>query len=54
MHDVANVHDGSPPQTNVVQVDGKSAVLLSVIKGGATSTLSIISGNKAYCRALCR
>src|SRR5437588_11271376 len=41
MRDVANVHDGSPPQTNVVHVDGKSAVLLAVVKAGATSTLSI-------------
>src|SRR5467141_2421412 len=46
MRDVANVHDGSPPQTNVVHVDGKSAVLLAVVKSGATSTLSIISGIK--------
>src|SRR5712672_2609404 len=46
MRDVAYVHDGSPPQTNVVHVDGKSAVLLSVVKAGATSTLSIISGIK--------
>src|SRR3977135_1428725 len=46
MRDVANVHDGSPPQTNVVHVDGKNAVLLSVVKAGATSTLSIISGIK--------
>jgi len=46
MRDVAYVHDGSPPQTNVVHVDGKSAVLLSVIKSGATSTLSIIAGIK--------
>jgi multidrug efflux pump subunit AcrB len=37
---------GSPPQTNVVHVDGKSAVLLAVVKAGATSTLSIISGIK--------
>src|ERR1700712_3012485 len=43
MRDVAYVHDGSPPQTNVVKVDGKSAVLLAVIKSGAASTLSIIS-----------
>ncbi|MDB5482301.1 MAG: transporter, partial [Caulobacteraceae bacterium] len=47
MRDVAFVHDGSPPQTNVVHVDGHSAVLLSVIKSGATSTLSIIAGVKA-------
>src|SRR5579859_6060929 len=47
MRDVAFVHDGSPPQTNVVHVDGHSAVLLSIIKSGATSTLSIIAGVKA-------
>ena len=47
MRDVAFVHDGSPPQTNVVHVDGQSAVLLSIIKSGATSTLSIISGVKS-------
>jgi multidrug efflux pump subunit AcrB len=46
MRDVAYVHDGNPPQTNVVKVDGKNAVLLSVVKSGATSTLSIISGIK--------
>jgi multidrug efflux pump subunit AcrB len=46
MRDVANVHDGSPPQSNVVHVDGKSAVLLAVVKAGAASTLSIISGIK--------
>src|ERR1700760_4236841 len=43
MRDVAYVHDGAPPQTNVVHVDGKNAVLLSVVKTGATSTLAIIS-----------
>jgi multidrug efflux pump subunit AcrB len=46
MRDIAYVHDGNPPQTNVVKVDGKNAVLLSVVKSGATSTLSIISGIK--------
>src|SRR5258707_3932595 len=46
MRDVAYVHDGSPPQTNVVHVDGRSAVLLAVVKAGAASTLSIISGIK--------
>jgi multidrug efflux pump subunit AcrB len=44
MRDVAYVHDGSPPQTNVVHVNGKNAVLLTTLKAGATSTLSIISG----------
>jgi multidrug efflux pump subunit AcrB len=46
MRDVAHVHDGSPPQTNVVKVSGTNAVLLSVIKSGATSTLAIIAGIK--------
>jgi multidrug efflux pump subunit AcrB len=44
MHDVAYVHNGSPPQTNVVRVDGKSAVLLTIIKTGTASTLDIIQG----------
>jgi multidrug efflux pump subunit AcrB len=44
MRDVAFVHDGSPPQMNVVHVDGKSAVLLGVEKSGNTSILDIISG----------
>jgi multidrug efflux pump subunit AcrB len=47
MRDVAHVHDGSPPQTNAVHVDGKSAVLLAIVKSGAISTLNIISGIKA-------
>jgi multidrug efflux pump subunit AcrB len=46
MRDVAFVHDGSPPQTSVVHVDGKSAVLLGVVKSGSASTLDIISGIK--------
>jgi len=44
MRDVADVHNGSPPQTNVVRVDGKSAVLLTIIKTGSASTLDIIKG----------
>lgn len=47
MRDVAFVHDGSPPQTSVVHVDGKSAVLLGVEKAGDTSILDIISGIKS-------
>jgi multidrug efflux pump subunit AcrB len=46
MHDVATVHDGSPPQTNVVQVNGKNAVLMTILKAGSASTLDIISGVK--------
>ena len=47
MRDVAYVHDGSPPQTSVVHVNGKSAVLLGVVKSGSASTLDIISGIKS-------
>ena len=46
MRDVAFVHDGSPPQTNVVQLDGKKGVLMSVLKIGSASTLDIIAGIK--------
>ncbi len=47
IRDVANVHDGNAPQTNVVHVDGARSVLLSVLKNGATSTLDIVAGVKA-------
>lgn len=40
---VAHVRDGSPPQTNVVRVDGRRAVLMPALKNGNISTLSIVS-----------
>src|SRR4030081_2433189 len=46
MRDVAYVHDGSPPQINAVHVNGASAVLLTIMKAGASSTLDIIKGVK--------
>ncbi|MGY4474544.1 efflux RND transporter permease subunit [Bradyrhizobium sp. USDA 3364] len=46
MRDIAYVHDGSPPQTNAVHVNGASAVLLTIMKAGASSTLDIINGVK--------
>src|ERR1700678_1943785 len=46
MRDIGYVHDGSPPQTNVVQLDGRKGVLMSVLKIGAVSTLDIIDGIK--------
>jgi multidrug efflux pump subunit AcrB len=45
--DVAQVHEGYAVQTNVVRQDGKRAALLTVLKNGNTSTLSIVSGVKA-------
>src|SRR6202453_5035848 len=47
LHDVAFVHDGAPPQTNLVRVDGAHAVLMTILKAGSDSTLDIISGVKA-------
>lgn len=44
VRDVANVHDGNAPQTSIVSVDGGRSVLLSVLKNGSASTLSIVSG----------
>jgi multidrug efflux pump subunit AcrB len=47
MRDVASIHDGSPPQTNIVEMDGKPAVLMTILKSGSISTLAIIDGIKA-------
>ena len=47
IRDVAHVHDGSPPQRNVVRVDGRRSVLMTVLKSGSASTLSIVDGVKA-------
>jgi multidrug efflux pump subunit AcrB len=46
IHDVANVRDGFPPQTNIVRVDGKRAALMSILKNGDASTLDIIANAK--------
>ncbi|HMF66051.1 MAG TPA: efflux RND transporter permease subunit, partial [Phyllobacterium sp.] len=47
MHDVAYVHDGSPPQINLVRVNGARAVLMTILKAGSASTLSVIEGIKS-------
>ena len=47
LHDVAYVHQGSPPQTNLVRVNGSRAVLMTILKAGAASTLSVIEGVKS-------
>jgi multidrug efflux pump subunit AcrB len=46
IHDVAYVHDGSPPQTNIVRMDGARAVMMTIQKAGSASTLDIIAGVK--------
>ncbi|MGH8315085.1 MAG: efflux RND transporter permease subunit, partial [Steroidobacterales bacterium] len=47
VRDVAYVHDGHPPQTNIVRVDGHRAVLMTIMKVGSASTLNIINSIKA-------
>jgi multidrug efflux pump subunit AcrB len=47
IRDVAYVHSGSPPQTNLVRVNGSRAVLMTVLNAGAASTLSVIDGIKS-------
>ena len=46
VHDVARVHDGNSPQTNIVHVDGNRSVLMMVLKNGGVSTLAVIDGIK--------
>jgi len=43
VHDIGNVRDGFPPQTNIVRVDGQRASLLTINKTGNFSTLDIIA-----------
>jgi len=47
IRDVAFVHDGSPPQTNLVRVNGSRAVLMTILKAGSASTLAVIDGIKS-------
>ncbi len=62
IRDVAHVRDGNAPQTNIVRVDGKRAILMSIMKTGSASTLDIIAGvqaqagnaSRASCRRSCR
>jgi multidrug efflux pump subunit AcrB len=41
--DVGHVHDGYAVQQNVVRVDGRRSVLLSIIKNGNASTLAVVN-----------
>ena len=47
VRDVAFVHDGHAPQTNIVRVNGRHAVLMTIQKTGSASTLQIVSAIKA-------
>src|SRR5258707_8013191 len=43
---LAPARNGTPPQTNIVHVDGNRSVLMMVLKAGSISTLDIIAGIK--------
>ena len=47
VRDVAHVRDGYPPQTNIVRVDGKRAIMMAIMKTGSASTLQIIKDVRA-------
>jgi multidrug efflux pump subunit AcrB len=47
MRDVAHVRDGAPPQRNVVRMDGRRGVLMTILKSGTASTLDIVDNVKA-------
>lgn len=52
IRDVAHAADGSPPQTNIVRVDGRLAVLMNVMKMESASTLDIIRGVRERLKAI--
>jgi multidrug efflux pump subunit AcrB len=46
MQDVAYVRDGGPPQQNIVRQGGRRSVLLTILKNGDASTLSVVNNVK--------
>ena len=46
LKDVAQVRDGSAVQQNIVRQDGRRSVLLSIIKNGNASTLTVVNAVK--------
>src|SRR5580704_17689532 len=46
IRDVGHVRDGYPPQTNIARLEGRRAVLMSVLKSGKSSTLDVINAIK--------
>jgi multidrug efflux pump subunit AcrB len=47
VRDVAYVRDGGPPQQNIVRQDGRRGVLLTILKNGNASTLSVVNTVKS-------
>ncbi len=44
LRDVAHVRDGFSPQTNIVRQNARRAALLTILKAGNASTLSVVEG----------
>jgi len=44
LRDVATVSDGFAPQTNIVRQNGRRGVLVSILKAGNASTISVVNG----------
>ena len=47
LRDVASVSDGFQVQTNVVRLDSRRGVLISILKSGNASTLNVVKGIRA-------
>jgi multidrug efflux pump subunit AcrB len=47
VRDVAHVHDGHDIQKSIVRVDGKQSVLMTILKGGDASTITVVDQIKA-------
>jgi multidrug efflux pump subunit AcrB len=47
VRDVANVHDGYQPQLNIVNQDGRRAVLFNILRNGSASTMGVVNALKA-------
>ncbi len=47
MRDVAHVRDGNTVQTNIINSDGRRSALITVLKNGDASTLSVVERVKA-------
>jgi multidrug efflux pump subunit AcrB len=53
VRDVAYVRDGSPPQQNIVRANGGRSVLLTILKNGTASTLSVVNHVKDFLPQIC-
>src|SRR5579862_5114010 len=47
VRDVAHVRDGYDIQTSIVRVDGRPSVLMTILKGGDASTITVVDQIKA-------